>query len=115
MKQDTKILLISKKFRYLIKYREEPFHTKQGMIDLSKIQNFGDKVRSSNNILFTAVEPTSFDLIKKNKRGPQVILPKDAGMIIAYCGIGYGSKVLDAGTGSGWMASFLEAWMKSLP
>lgn len=38
------------------------------------------------------------------KRGPQVVLPKDAGLIIAYAGIGRESKVLDAGAGSGWLA-----------
>ena len=45
--------------------------------------------------------------LKRQKRGPQIILPKDAGTIISYSGIGTGSKVIDAGTGSGWMAAFL--------
>jgi len=40
----------------------------------------------------------------KLKRGPAVILPKDAGLIIALSGIGHESKVLDAGAGSGWLA-----------
>jgi len=33
-----------------------------------------------------------------------VVLPKDAGLIIAYAGIGKESVVLDAGAGSGWLA-----------
>lgn len=41
---------------------------------------------------------------KKLKRGPQVILPKDAGAIIAFAGIWKESVVLDAGAGSGWLA-----------
>ncbi len=40
----------------------------------------------------------------KLKRGPQVVLPKDYGAIIAYSGIGKESKCLDAGAGSGWLA-----------
>ncbi len=40
----------------------------------------------------------------KLKRGPAVILPKDAGLIIALSGIDKSSKVLDAGAGSGWLA-----------
>lgn len=44
------------------------------------------------------------DYLKKLKRGPQVILPKDAGMIIAFAGICKQSVVLDAGAGSGWLA-----------
>ncbi|MGC8568057.1 MAG: methyltransferase domain-containing protein [Candidatus Micrarchaeia archaeon] len=38
------------------------------------------------------------------KRGPQVILPKDIGIIIAYSNIGKESICVDAGTGSGWLA-----------
>ena len=44
---------------------------------------------------------------KKAKRGPQVILPKDAGLIVTYSGLSSGSNILDAGTGSGWLAIFL--------
>ncbi len=40
----------------------------------------------------------------KLKRGPAVVLPKDAGLVIALSGIGKASKVLDAGSGSGWLA-----------
>lgn len=43
-------------------------------------------------------------LLKKLKRGgPAITLPKDAGMIIAYSGIGRGSKVIELGSGSGFM------------
>ncbi len=41
---------------------------------------------------------------KHLKRGPQVMLPKDIGAIIAYSGIGKESVCVDAGTGSGWLA-----------
>ncbi len=41
---------------------------------------------------------------RRLKRGPQVVLPKDIGMIIAYSGIGKESVCVDAGTGSGWLA-----------
>lgn len=41
---------------------------------------------------------------RKLKRGPQVVLPKDIGIILAYTGIGKHSLCIDAGTGSGWLA-----------
>lgn len=41
---------------------------------------------------------------KRLKRSPQVILPKDIGIIISYSGINKKSKCIDAGTGSGWLA-----------
>ncbi|MBS3065104.1 MAG: methyltransferase domain-containing protein [DPANN group archaeon] len=47
------------------------------------------------------------DAIKKFKRGPQVILPKDMAAIIFYTGLKSGDKVVDAGAGSGWLSSYL--------
>ena len=44
------------------------------------------------------------EILKKCKRGPQVILPKDIGIILAYSGVGKNSVVVDAGAGSGWLA-----------
>ena len=41
---------------------------------------------------------------KRLKRGPQVILPKDIGVIIVYANINKNSICIDAGTGSGWLA-----------
>lgn len=42
--------------------------------------------------------------VKKLKRGgPAVTIPKDAGMVIAYSGIGKNSKVVELGTGTGFM------------
>ncbi len=51
---------------------------------------------------------------RKLKRGPQVILPKDIGIIIAYSGIGKNSRCLDAGTGSGWLAVSLARVSKEV-
>lgn len=42
--------------------------------------------------------------LKKLKRGgPAVTLPKDAGLVIAYSGIGKDSRVVELGTGTGFM------------
>ncbi|MGC8652307.1 MAG: tRNA (adenine-N1)-methyltransferase [Candidatus Micrarchaeia archaeon] len=46
------------------------------------------------------------------KRGPQVVLPKDIGMIITYTGIGKNSICVDAGAGSGWLAVTLARLVK---
>jgi len=54
------------------------------------------------------------DSYRKLKRGPQVILPKDIGMIIAYTGIGKNSVCVDAGTGSGWLAVSLARVCKKV-
>lgn len=54
------------------------------------------------------------EIYRKMKRGPQVILPKDIGIIIAYSGIGKESICVDAGTGSGWLSASLARIAKEV-
>lgn len=54
------------------------------------------------------------DSYRRLKRGPQVILPKDIGIIIAYSGITKESICVDAGTGSGWLAISLARIAKKV-
>jgi len=49
------------------------------------------------------------DTIKKLQRGPQIVLQKDAGFIIAKTALNKKMTVLDAGTGSGFLATYLAA------
>jgi tRNA (adenine57-N1/adenine58-N1)-methyltransferase len=43
------------------------------------------------------------------KRGPQIILPKDLGIIVSFTGMNKDSFVVDAGTGSGFAAIFFAS------
>ncbi len=47
------------------------------------------------------------DQINNFRRGPAIINPKDAGLIISITGVGKDSVVLDAGTGSGFLTAYL--------
>lgn len=51
-------------------------------------------------------------VLKKLKRGPQVLLPKDLGMIVAYGGMSKESIVVDAGAGSGFATVFFGSIAK---
>ena len=42
-------------------------------------------------------------IYRKLKRGPQVMLPKDIGILLAYTCVDKESICIDAGTGSGWL------------
>jgi tRNA (adenine57-N1/adenine58-N1)-methyltransferase len=44
------------------------------------------------------------EILRRLKRGPQVMLPKDIGMVLGFTGVGRKSLVVDAGAGSGWLA-----------
>jgi tRNA (adenine57-N1/adenine58-N1)-methyltransferase catalytic subunit len=47
------------------------------------------------------------DVMRKLKRGPQIITLKDAAMISAFTGMGPGDLVVDAGAGSGFLAVYM--------
>jgi len=102
---DSLILLLGKK-SYLIKPIK--FSCEFGTTDLRKLigKRFGIKIKMGKEN-FTVVKPNMIDFLKKAKRGPQVILPKDSGLIVSITGCSPGWKVVDAGTGSGFLTLFL--------
>ncbi|MDE1833388.1 MAG: methyltransferase domain-containing protein [Candidatus Micrarchaeota archaeon] len=51
---------------------------------------------------------------RRLKRGPQVMLPKDIGMVLTYAGVNRNSVCVDAGTGSGWLAVSLARVAKEV-
>jgi tRNA (adenine57-N1/adenine58-N1)-methyltransferase len=83
---------------------QKKFSTKYGEILLSKKSG---PVKTHLGKEFFQLEPKFHDLLSKAKRGPQAVLLKDSAIISAFTGINSSSKVVDAGTGSGWMAAFL--------
>ena len=83
--------------------------TKFGKLELNKLagKQWGTKLKAGKHE-FTAVKPTFLDFLsRKARRGPAVVLPKDAAAIVAHTGAGRGWKAVDAGSGSGWLSLFL--------
>lgn len=115
MKEGELILLLSKDSSYLIEVKEGKFQTKDGVFDLNEIlkKKFGDTVKTHLKKEFKIVKPNLTDIFeKKAERGPQIVMPKDASLILAYTGIPQGSFVVDIGTGSGFLAIFLANYIK---
>lgn len=52
------------------------------------------------------------DILKKLKRLPQIVTPKDASLILGYTGISPDSLVIDAGSGSGFLCIFLAYYCR---
>ena len=112
-KLNDKVLLLSKDESYVVKI-EHDIHIKSGMISLEKLLKlkFGQKIKTNIGKEFFVVKQTILDIIeRKFKRGAQVILPKDIGLIIGYTGIGNDSLVVDAGSGSGYLSLFLANYL----
>ena len=64
-------------------------------------------LKTNKGIELKVFDPSFIDIYSKIKRGAQIIMPKDIGLIITNTGIGKDSKILDAGSGSGALACFL--------
>jgi tRNA (adenine57-N1/adenine58-N1)-methyltransferase catalytic subunit len=104
----VKVLFDRKGRRYLVSGVDD-FHTNYGMITSQALMSAkaGDLVVSNKGEKFTVTEPSILDQIAKAKRGPQAMTLKDMGLAIAYSGIRSGSRVLEAGTGSGLFTMYL--------
>ena len=79
------------------------FQSHRGVIQHDQIigLTWGSKIYSHNHSPFIILQPALADLLRQIKRNTQIIYPKDIGYIMVRLGIGPGTKVLEAGTGSG--------------
>jgi tRNA (adenine57-N1/adenine58-N1)-methyltransferase len=109
MKEKELVLLLGKG-NYLVRACHGKLNTEHGMIDLSELlkKNFGERIKTHTGEEFVIIKPTIIDLLmKKVRRLPQIITPKDASLILAYTGIPTNSLIVDCGTGSGFLSIFL--------
>lgn len=93
---------------------DKKFHTHLGIIDISAIlgMEYGSAVRTTEGKLIFLIEPTIHDFIMKSERRTQIVYPKDLGYIAARTGLQNGSKVLEIGTGSAALATFMASIVK---
>ncbi|MBT4538820.1 methyltransferase [Candidatus Woesearchaeota archaeon] len=99
--QSIKRIIIHKKTgkRFLVKDLTDNFHTQFGMIKKAQLKN--NSATSEKGHDFIILKPIFSDLWDNLNRGPQSIIQKDIGLILAKTGINKESKVVDAGGGIG--------------
>ena len=101
---DDVLLYLDKKRTYMIRVEaDKQFHTHKGFIELGDLigRPFGSPVVSSLGVEFYALRPLIRDRILKTDRRTQVLYPKDIGYLLIQLDVGSGSRVVEAGTGSG--------------
>jgi tRNA (adenine57-N1/adenine58-N1)-methyltransferase len=64
-------------------------------------QPLGREIHSHLGYPFVILEPNTFDLIQQLKRTTQIMYPKDIGYSLLRLNVMPGSRVIEAGTGSG--------------
>ncbi|MFH0711039.1 MAG: tRNA (adenine-N1)-methyltransferase [Candidatus Aenigmatarchaeota archaeon] len=115
MKKGTLVLLVRNDRSYLVEAGKGQLNLKEGNIDLLQLtkKKFGDEIKTHIGKKLSIVEPNMNDILeKKVRRLPQIITPKDVALIMAYTGVGQGDRVVDAGTGSGFLSIILASHIK---
>jgi len=85
------------------------FHTHRGILkhdDLIGLP-WGTQIYSHTDAPFYIFSPSLADVLRDMPRNTQILYPKDIGFILLTTGIGPGSRVIEAGTGSGAMTTAL--------
>lgn len=98
-------ILVSPKGKRSLRRLQEgnDIHGTHGVIPASVIAGapFGSEVRSLQDVPFRILKPGLNDLIRGVRRQTQVLYPKDIGYICLRLGVGNGTRVIEAGSGSG--------------
>lgn len=68
---------------------------------------WGSRIKSHLGKVFAVLHPSLDDLLRDIHRQTQIMYPKDIGYLLVTLGIGPGSHVLEAGTGSGALTTAL--------
>lgn len=81
----------------------QDIHGSDGIIPASALAEvgFGVEVKTLLGKPYRVLKPTLYDLVRGVKRQTQIIYPKDIGYICMRLGIGNGTRVIEAGSGSG--------------
>ena len=116
IKQNSPVLFYynhSKKWLAKIS-KKESFHTHIGVIKHSDAigKEYGSRLITNKDKYVYLLEPTMYDYVMKIQHGTQIVYPKDLGYIVARAGIGDGQKILEIGTGSGSLTSFVANIVK---
>ncbi len=104
--QDLVLLLGKDGKRFLVRLSPgEQLHTHRGFFKHDDIlgQPFGSQLPSHLGYPFYLLRPSIHDLIMNVKRESQIIYPKESGYALLKMNVLPGSRVVEAGTGSGAM------------
>jgi len=112
---DSVLLYLDPKRTYLVRVeRGKNFHTHKGFIQLDGLigKEYGTRIASSVGAEFVVLKPNVRDYVFKMLRKTQITYPKDIALIVMFSGIGPGSRVVEAGTGTGALTSAIAFYVK---
>ncbi len=116
IKQNSPVLFFFNSSKnWLVKIsKKEVLHTHIGILKhVDAIgKEYGSKLFTNKDKYVYLLKPTMYDYTMKIKHGTQIVYPKDLGYIVARAGIQNGQKIVEIGTGSASLSSFVASIVK---
>jgi tRNA (adenine57-N1/adenine58-N1)-methyltransferase len=112
---DYVLLHLKPRKTYMVKAESgKSFHTHKGYIKFEELigKEYGTTILSSLGFEIVALKPLLRDYIMKSSRQTQITYPKDIALIVMFSGVGPGSHVVEAGTGTGALTTALAFYVK---
>jgi len=100
------VLLVSDEREYLLE-RGDTLETDLGVLEVPADAAAGDAVETHLGHVFRVQELRGPDLFDHLDRTGAPMMPRDIGLVIGHTGLQSGDRVLDAGTGTGVLATYL--------
>lgn len=94
--------------------KKDQLHTHIGVIKHADAigKEYGSRLITNKDKYVYLLRPTTYDFVMKIQHGTQIVYPKDLGYIASRTGIQSGHKILEIGTGSGSLTSFVASIVK---
>ncbi|MEM1989770.1 MAG: tRNA (adenine-N1)-methyltransferase [Candidatus Bathyarchaeia archaeon] len=112
---DSVLLYLDERRTYMVRVeRGKVLHTHKGFIKIDDLvgREYGTRIKSNLGVDFVVFRPSIRDYIFKSTRGTQIIYPKDIALIILFGNIQPGSRVVEAGTGTGALTTALASYVR---
>jgi tRNA (adenine57-N1/adenine58-N1)-methyltransferase len=112
---DYVLISASRKKKWMVKIeKDKQFHTHRGTIELNEVigLEFGSKIHTSKDAIFYLWRPIPYDFLDAIKHSTQVIYRTDIAQIIFTGGICSGTRIIEAGTGSGGLTTVMARYVQ---
>jgi tRNA (adenine57-N1/adenine58-N1)-methyltransferase len=112
---DEILLYLNERKSWLVKVEAgKKFHSHKGIVDLDGVvgKPYGSEVRTTLGATLRVLPADYLDHLERIARRTQVIYPKDMAYITLMANVRSGSKVVECGTGSGALTSYLASHVR---
>ncbi|MDI9644664.1 MAG: tRNA (adenine-N1)-methyltransferase [Candidatus Verstraetearchaeota archaeon] len=106
------LLYVNERKSWILKVEKgKKFHTHKGIVELDEVigKQFGVELKTSMGLPIKIMPTDYLDHLERLARKTQVIYPKDIAMITLLANVRPGSRVVECGTGSGSLTSYLAS------